>query len=244
MNERAKGFVPSLATLANLGSGVLACVFVLEGFPAVAALFILMGTVFDSLDGSIARRLGVESHFGAELDSLADMVSFGIAPAMLVGSLLPGEVPFLLLRWMFVLLYPLCAAWRLARFAVLHPDVSTAQEGFTGLPTTGAGGAAAGAVLFLSASGGADGGLFLLPGLMLLLGFLMVSEFSYAHVGHILEGMPRPLAVIGMVGICLSLLFWERREFVPALVFWSYAFYGPVTALRERLVALRHAHLG
>jgi len=234
--------MPSVATLGNLVAGVLGCAFAVEGYPALSALMILVAVFLDCLDGSLARRLGVASEFGCELDSLADMVSFGVTPAVLVGSLMPEGPHLVWVRWALVACFPICAAWRLARFMARRRAERYPEGSFVGLPTTGAGGAVASAALvYLNlAPDGFEAGVHLLPGLMVVLGFLMVSEFPYLHVGTVLGRLPRPVALFSLVAVVLTCMFWHY-ELILGGLFWSYAFSGPVA---DRLMALHHARTG
>ncbi|HUW63428.1 MAG TPA: CDP-diacylglycerol--serine O-phosphatidyltransferase [Spirochaetia bacterium] len=130
-------FVPNLVTGGNLVAGVLALAGVEQGRYALAAYLILAAVVLDGLDGKVARLLHISSDFGRELDSLADLVSFCVAPALLfyAGGLAGLGVPGLAAVVMMVL----GGALRLARFNMGSPPGH-----FEGLPTTAAGGIAAG----------------------------------------------------------------------------------------------------
>ena len=239
MIDDKKQYVPSFATLGNLCAGVFSCALAVEGAPGLSALLIVLAVLFDSVDGALARKLGVTSDFGGQLDSLADMVSFGVAPALLVGVMLPEELK--LLGWGLVLVFPMCSAWRLARFNVRQ--VSDGPHGdFTGLPTTGAGGAVAALVLVcLSLSeGGINLGLHLLPWLLLVLSFLMVSQFPYKHVGTVLALLPLPLKLLWSALLILAAVVW-RYELVLTVVFWSYVFSGPAILMREKIIPSHQA---
>jgi len=135
MLNRLKKILPSLCTLANLIFGLVSLALILENRLDWAAVFIVMGMLFDGFDGRLARYLGVSSDFGKELDSLSDLVTFGVAPALLAYS-----TSLHLMGWPWgliaVLPFPLMGALRLARFNVL-----TDIEGyFIGVPITLAGG--------------------------------------------------------------------------------------------------------
>lgn len=133
-----KQHIPNTLTLANLTSGVVAVIMILQGEYVLASLFIFVAAVFDFLDGTAARLLDARSELGKQLDSLADIVSFGVAPAILMFQLLSagcegscnileryGITPY------FALLIPVCSAIRLAKFNI---DLSQ-EENFIGLPT-------------------------------------------------------------------------------------------------------------
>ncbi|MBS4213771.1 MULTISPECIES: CDP-diacylglycerol--serine O-phosphatidyltransferase [Neobacillus] len=122
--------IPNLFTLGNLLCGVLSITLNMSGFIEAAAIFIFFSAVFDLLDGRIARKLKVNSELGVELDSLADIVSFGVAPALLFHSI---AAPSILTSLAFIL-FPMMGALRLARFSV-KPTIGY----FKGLPIPAAG---------------------------------------------------------------------------------------------------------
>jgi len=143
--------LPSVFTVANMFCGYYAILAILEGGVADfdhAAIAIGFAYVFDSFDGRIARFMGTESAFGREFDSLADVVSFGIAPAMLayswgIRALAAGSAPEALhlvqLGWLVGFFYLGCCAWRLARFNI-HGMAPGGNRYFVGLPTPAAAG--------------------------------------------------------------------------------------------------------
>ena len=147
---RLRGFsinrlIPNVLTLAALCSGLTAIRFALQGEMRLAVIAIIVAAIFDALDGRVARRLGVTSRFGAELDSLSDFLCFGVAPALVLYLASLREVGSL--GWMVVVMFPICSALRLARFntALVSDTPPPAWTGqfFTGVP------APAGALLAL-----------------------------------------------------------------------------------------------
>jgi CDP-diacylglycerol--serine O-phosphatidyltransferase len=240
MKENPKKFVPAGASLGNLGAGVLACALAIEGRPEIAALLVIAAVVLDSADGALARKFGVSSDFGVQLDSLADVISFGVAPAVLVGTLVMARFQFV--GWGIMVIFPVCGAWRLARYNVDDASSSDADAEFCGLPTTGAGGAVATAVLvhLLLMKSGFAVGLNLLPPAVLFLAFLMVSHFPYRHTGALMGEMPRGLAVGWVALLALAGIMWHY-EVVLAVLFWAYILSGPATSAREKLVAIHRA---
>ena len=130
-----KAFVPNFITLLNLLSGGIAVIFAVKGDLSIAALFVFFGIFFDFFDGFLARKLNVSSEMGLQLDSLADLVTSGLAPALVLVNLIELSIltsqdancflPYL------GLLVLLCSAYRLAKF-----NISTEQsQFFIGLPT-------------------------------------------------------------------------------------------------------------
>ena len=130
-----KSYIPNFITLLNLFSGCVAVIFAFEGNMKLTALFVCLGIFFDFFDGLVARKLNVQSELGVQLDSLADMVTSGLVPGLVLFHLLgltpkfswdaTGLLPY------FGLLVTLASAYRLAKF-----NISTNQsDAFIGLPT-------------------------------------------------------------------------------------------------------------
>jgi len=125
--------IPSACTLLNLAMGMLSIVATVNENYLLAAILILISVFSDGIDGRLARKFDVASDFGKQLDSLADLVSFGAAPALLVyADSLSG---FGYIGLFIVVLYTMAGAWRLARFNILN-----ISGYFVGVPITFAGG--------------------------------------------------------------------------------------------------------
>ena len=152
--------LPNLMTAGNLFCGFAAVLCIYDGAQeanfSVAAIkfhdaiwFILAACIFDLLDGRLARLGGHDSPFGREFDSLADIVSFGMAPALLVYQIVLGE--FQNLGWMIAFVYLACGTLRLARFncVAANGEPAGADKNFTGFPITAAAGVIASITLFL-----------------------------------------------------------------------------------------------
>jgi len=158
--------IPSIFTLANLLVGVISLVLTMDNNFQLAAIMILFAMVLDGLDGRLARRLDATSPFGKELDSLADLVSFGVAPAILVYALKMRE--FGIVGLLVCLAFALCGAIRLARFNVLN-----ISSYFVGVPIT-----AAGSLVALTVLVGNRLPSLAYPIIMVLLAYLMVSNIK------------------------------------------------------------------
>ncbi len=201
------GIAQSLMTLANAGCGFIA-ISLLVGTSGVdgverpllvASSLILLGLFFDTLDGKIARLTNQESTFGGQLDSLSDVITFGVTPALLVKVLLDsspamagmqgGEVQLSLI---VALLFLVCAILRLARFNTEKSDEEERAQGFSGLPTPGAAGLIAAIVILYEQRGQSEWLVRMLPYLMPILGLLMVSHMPYSHIGSQLLRGRRP----------------------------------------------------
>ncbi|MGG5257218.1 CDP-diacylglycerol--serine O-phosphatidyltransferase [Phycicoccus avicenniae] len=133
--ERARLLAPSAFTTFNLISGFSSVLLAFRGHFTLAAVLIAVSIVMDIADGFVARLVGATSPFGLQLDSLADLISFGVAPAVLVHTWALGEWP--VLSWLVALLWLSCAAFRLARFNVTI-DPAADKRYFVGLPSPGA----------------------------------------------------------------------------------------------------------
>jgi CDP-diacylglycerol--serine O-phosphatidyltransferase len=133
--ERARLMAPSMFTTLNMVSGLSSVLLAFRGHFTIAAGLIAVSIVLDIADGYVARLIGATSPFGLQLDSLADLISFGLAPAILVHTWALDEWP--ILAWLVAFLWLACAAFRLARFNVTI-DPAADKRYFVGLPSPGA----------------------------------------------------------------------------------------------------------
>src|SRR6185295_1573709 len=206
-----------------------------------AAWCILAGMIFDALDGFVARLTRTTSSFGAQLDSLCDLITFGVAPAFLTYAMTRNTVGDFWARPVqaVCVLYAMCALIRLARFTVeTTPDESAHRE-FAGLPSPAAAGVMASAVLPAVmpadwAPSVARSVHHALPGLALATGILMVSRVKYAHVvNRVLKGR-RPFVTLVEIALAVT-LFIVFREFAFFIAFFGYAVTGPLFWLKKRV---------
>ncbi|MBT9257287.1 CDP-diacylglycerol--serine O-phosphatidyltransferase [Phycicoccus sp. MAQZ13P-2] len=133
--ERARLLAPSTFTTLNMVSGFSSVLLAFRGHFTLAAVLIAFSIVMDIADGFVARLVGATSPFGLQLDSLADLISFGVAPAVLVHTWALRDWP--VLAWLVAFLWLSCAAFRLARFNVTI-DPAADKRYFVGLPSPGA----------------------------------------------------------------------------------------------------------
>ncbi len=134
MGEK-RAIIPNMFTMTNLIIGFVAIVYASKGTKemiALAGILIFVSSIFDFLDGSVARALKVTNPIGAELDSLADSISYGIAPGFIAYQAFLRDLPEIGL--VVAIIFPLCAVYRLARF-----NIGTEEGGFSGLPSPPAG---------------------------------------------------------------------------------------------------------
>lgn len=201
-----------------------------------AVWFILFAVICDALDGRVARLGGRESLFGKEFDSIADVISFGVAPALMMLFLILSptkEYPFFLqIGWLIAFVYLLCAGVRLARFNVLtHPMLPPAEQlkgtkDFLGLPVPAAAGMVASLVLVLN-SFDLRGLAILLPPLLLAIAVLMVSNVPYPSFKDI--GWQTSTRFRTFIYIIFGLgIAFVIKELAFALLFLAYIAYGPV----------------
>ncbi len=204
---------------------------------ATSAWMIVFAMIFDMLDGWAARMLNAKSMHGMQMDSLADMVTFGVAPAVLVAVMAhTDELRVMPFQWVWVLsaTYLGCVALRLALYNVkaIVGDKS-ASGAFHGLPSPGAA-AAVCSVIILNSQAEFEYVVVtqLLPVYAGLLGFLMVSPIPYAHLGHWLGNKRRyPLKILFIIG--MALLFKWNGPLVAAVAINLYVLSGPLNAVYQ-----------
>jgi len=158
--------LPNIITGANLVIGMLAVSYAIDGKFVIASILILIAAFLDRFDGILARKMGTSSEFGKELDSLADLVSFGVAPALTAYLWRLGDMGIAGL--LIIILYVLCGALRLARFNIMN-----VSGYFLGIPITIAG--ALVAIIILSAG---NAHVFVPALLILALSGFMVSSIK------------------------------------------------------------------
>jgi len=217
--------LPSLFTIMGLFAGFYALIAAIQGKYELAAWAIIAAAVFDMLDGRVARLLHAETDFGAELDSLCDMTSFGLAPAVLL--YLWSLTTLGKLGWLAAFLIAACSALRLARFNVRH-DVQD-KKYFQGLPTPATALLIAAAVLFHEQSD-----LNPVPWLWGIMGaflaWLMVSNVRFISGKDIDLKEKRSFAVIVvMLGIMVLVMVDPYR--ILFAVFLAYVLHGPMLSL-------------
>ena len=251
--------LPSLFTVANLLCGYYASVASLVGRPEDfdhAAKAIGIAILFDSLDGRVARMTGTNTEFGVQFDSIADVVSFGIAPAILAyawgyrhlpgvaaeGVRALGDAAWLGdVAWLCCLTFLICSAWRLARFNVqgMAPGGS---KNFVGMPTPAAAGVVAAIVHACHWMGPITDKNWAIAWflLMVALGALMTSAIRYYSFKDIPWARKQPSVTI--VLLCLFVgVVWRYSEYALVIFAGSYAIIGialhVIRVLRHRLVA-------
>ncbi|HEY5752878.1 MAG TPA: CDP-diacylglycerol--serine O-phosphatidyltransferase [Chthoniobacterales bacterium] len=244
--------LPNLMTAGNLFCGFAAILRILEGallqvqernpYPHYheAIVFILAACVFDLLDGRVARLGGSDSPFGREFDSLADVVSFGVAPALLVYRIVLQEFR---LGWLVAVVYLTCGTLRLARFncvAAAKQPGAGADADFSGFPIPAAAGVTASITLFMLGLQESEREIgrwkYALPPLLLFLSFMMFSRFKYPSFKAInWKTHKSPKKFLAIVVILVLTIYYYR--WLPAILFITYLLYGffrPFVSLRLR----------
>lgn len=228
--HRGTYIVPNLFTTANLFSGFFGIVNAINGHYEMAALAILISTVFDVLDGKVARLTRATSRFGVEYDSLADLVAFGVGPGLLM--YLWALKPFGRLGWLAAFVFVACGALRLARFNVQVETVD--KRYFVGLPIPGAAIMVATTVLFLHDWKIASSMISNIPLLVAtyLLGFLMVSTLPFNSFKdfEIVKSKPMPILFAVIVMVTIVAVSPGPMLFVLTLL---YTVSGPLVYLRN-----------
>lgn len=238
LNRKRRGvyLLPNLFTTASLFSGFFAIVAAIKGSYQPAAWAIIVASVFDGLDGRIARMTGTTSKFGMEYDSLSDLVAFGVAPGIL--AFLWGLEGFGRLGWLAAFLYVATTALRLARFNAISSSTGGSGSYFLGLPCPAAAAGVSTAVLIFHFFG-IVGPVRHYAVLLLVYGlsFLMVSNVRYNSFKHVKWFHRHPFST--MVGSVLTLVVVAIEPSVTLfVVIFAYIFSG-LAAFLLKLVARR-----
>ncbi len=215
--------VPSTLTLLALASGVTAIRFAMNGDWTSAVSFIICAGILDMLDGRAARMLGADSRFGAQLDSLADLVSFGVAPGLIMYLWSLNQIGDR--GWIAALIFCACAAIRLARFNVESVRDEGATKGnpfFTGLPTPAA---ACMVLLPLLVSFQWDDPRIAAPwisvAMIAITSVLMVSRLPTPSIKYMkLQRQHRVLAAIAFAALAAALIAWPWATMTVGLLIY------------------------
>jgi len=244
MTKINRAIFPSMVTLGNLFCGFLAIAYIADNHLIAAAWLIFAGMIFDMLDGKVARLTKGSSDFGMQLDSLADMISFGVAPAFLAKvAILQEPAPCSArLVWVLCLSYVICAAVRLARFNVETDEDESSHQYFKGLATPAAAGVVASLVLSESLVSLFFPTLYYKIFLLMvvcILSILMVSEIRYVHFGvRMLKKRHLVLDLITLAALLiLTIIKPQIFTLTLMLAFVLYSFVTPVWRLSCRIAA-------
>ena len=216
--------LPNLFTAGSLFAGFYCMVSTVNGDYRSAALWILASSIFDGLDGKVARLTGTSSKFGVEFDSLADVVSFGAAPGLLMYCW--ALRPFGRLGWLAGFLFLVCAALRLARFNVQVDTVESKR--FVGLPTPAAASMVSATVLFFYHMGWPSSYIKLaILVLIYFLALLMVSNVRYYSFKDPSLIRRQPFAFL-VLAVLLLIVIAAEPVLMLFTIFICYILSGPV----------------
>ncbi|MFK8138848.1 MAG: CDP-diacylglycerol--serine O-phosphatidyltransferase [Bdellovibrionales bacterium] len=215
--------LPNLLTTGNMFFGFMSILKSIQGDFVMASYAIVAAAIFDLLDGRVARMTSSTSKFGAEYDSLCDLISFGVAPAIMMYFW--ALQPFGRMGWIFAFVYMACGALRLARFNVQVEEISNTH--FSGLPIPMAAGIVAGAVMAFTDMGWEASGNPLLLAITGLLGFVMVSNFPYRSFKNLDFKRTMPFNYL-VIGVLIFSVIAYRPELMIFVLFLTYASMGAV----------------
>ena len=247
---------PTMLTLGNLVCGVLAISYVADATGLFSAgetakaqdhlvrggWLILLGMVFDALDGRVARLTRSTTNFGGALDSLSDLVTFGVAPALIAKTIVERTLgaPDVRMAFVTAAFFAVCAALRLARYNAEHDEPDQAVQHFNGLPTPGAAGVIAGLAIAhasllarwpLEERGRMIAAGVLQFGFLLCLGLCMVSRVPYVHFANRFLSGRRPIGSIALLVLTVVLAMQFEFAHVVAAGFLAYALSGPLLVI-------------
>lgn len=248
-------YVPNSLTLCNSLCGFSAILYTLfvydnpqaspESILAISAWIILFAMVFDALDGYAARIFNATSMHGVQMDSLADMVTFGVAPAVVVAitahKLRPAILPEME-TWQYFFIWGLCgiylgcAALRLATYNVHAILEKKSGDKFYGLPSPGAAAAICSIVIFYSERDEEMNQIItILPFYVAFLGLLMVSKIQYQHMGKWIISIKRnkKRLFLGIIVLCCTI--YSPRTTI-AIIINLYILSGPFMAIIRKLI--------
>ena len=216
--------LPNLFTTGSLFAGFYSMVSTMNGDYRTAAIWVLVASIFDGLDGKVARLTGTSSKFGVEYDSLADVVAFGVTPGLLMYSW--ALRPFGRLGWLAAFLFVVCGALRLARFNVQVTTVESKR--FVGLPIPAAASMVSATVLLFYHFGWPSSykKLAILI-LIYCLAFLMVSNIKYYSFKDPSFIKRQPFAVLVMA-VLLLIVIAAEPVIMLFVIFICYTLSGPL----------------
>lgn len=238
-------FLPNLMTAGNLFCGFVALTKIVEADAAASDLnttirhalfFILLACIFDMLDGRLARWGGHESPFGREFDSLADLISFGAAPAFLVHRIVLRDVfvRYQEIGWFIASIYLICGALRLARFNCMAASAGGGGgKEFLGFPIPAAAGLVASLTLLLMwwDDRGFNFGRwrYVLPFILIFLSIMMISEVKYPSFKSLNLSAQRPFTKLVAAVLFIGVIIVLRERVLPLvlpILFTAYLLYG------------------
>lgn len=237
--ERFRVTLPSMFTAANLGCGFASVLLAFRDHHMLAAAMVAFSIIFDILDGAVARLVGATSPFGMQLDSMADLISFGVAPAVLIHTWALKQWP--VLAWLFAFFWLGCAAFRLARFNVTIDPLADKRY-FIGLPSPGAAGVPIATIFALGTLPRGYMPLdwwFLLPIMVSVVpALLMISNVRFRSFRNVISlHSPKPALFVLVVALAIGLVI--SPGYTGLTIAYAYVLTAPAgwltTPIRRRV---------
>lgn len=214
---------PSFITLFGLCLGVTSIRYALDAKWQIAAMLIIVAGLLDGIDGRLARLLNATSGFGAQLDSLADIVSFGVAPAVVMYFWSLNEIPYKGVGWAVVLIYVTCSAIRLARFNTSQADDKKHSGYFVGVPMPlAAGFSLLPMILTFELLQGVRFSYWLVAVYLIMIGILMISRVPVHSLKNVsIKREWVPMLMLGITIITAGLIMepWLVLPFIALIIF-------------------------
>ncbi|MFQ5964564.1 MAG: CDP-diacylglycerol--serine O-phosphatidyltransferase [Candidatus Scalinduaceae bacterium] len=236
---KIKQLLPSIVSAGNLACGFGAIIFIINKELSYAAWLIIVAMIFDGLDGQIARLLKTKVAWGGHLDSFADMITFGLVPAFLIGRLEVFNAHIAI--WFVCFFFTLCAAIRLAKFEAENNSDNARSKYFTGLPTTLAGGMIASLILldtYLKTKGEIQIVSTCLPSITFILGILMLSKIHYIKIIEVLKKKYDFVQLLMLISVfsTLFILFILYPNIMLPIFFCAYTIFGHLGIFRKIVI--------
>ncbi|MBN2468454.1 MAG: CDP-diacylglycerol--serine O-phosphatidyltransferase [Deltaproteobacteria bacterium] len=229
--RRGVYLLPNLFTTCSLFCGFYSIIASFNGAFSRAAWVIVFAAVFDWLDGKVARASHTNSRFGMEYDSLADLISFGVAPGLMIYTW--GLIPFGRVGWLAAFLFVACAALRLARFNIHSATVEA--KSFEGMPTPAAGGILATIILMTDHFGwSAVPKHFPVLFLMFILSFMMVSKIRFYGLKQLQLSGKKSFQVL-VITLCMIVVLAAEPQITLFALGLLYLVSGPAMAFQEKV---------
>lgn len=206
--------IPSLFTVSNIFCGFSSITFAIRGNYEIAGVLIGIAMILDTLDGRIARMTNTASEFGVQLDSLADVITFGVAPAVLcyqwAFSYYDGPHAMQRAGWIVCFLFLICAASRLARFNV-QSAAPHDKRYFVGMPTPASAGVVAATVFCFPDRIAGNSAAVITLCVMALLAFLMISQIRYRTFKDLNLRQPRSFRITVLIAFIIGAVAWNPQ---------------------------------
>lgn len=242
-NLKIKKNLPTMMSLSSLCCGFVSILCAVQGRYDLAAWLIILSMVFDTLDGKLARLTKTSSDFGCQLDSLVDVVVFGVSPAILVGIIFKDVYPILI--WLMCFCFLSCSALRLARFNVQSSLEKKPCIYFNGLPTTIAGGTIAQLVLlnnYLNNNFGITTVETIIPSVIFILGILMISKIEFFNIMSKI-GVKQGIFPFGLEVVFAAILFIINPIITLSVSLSAYIIVCGLLGLKKEILSRRERNI-